>query len=398
MRLSFAIVALLLLSTGCAVSRPTLRIDSPYQDLSSLANGEILHAATGRSLTEPELFEYLSSFPVVYVGETHDNADDHMVQLKVLKSLSERFPGRVALGLEMLQSPSQAKVDAFLRGEMTEKDFMKVWAANWGASYFDYREILYFCRETSIPIVALNAPKDLEQEVRAKGFGGPNRDRLPEIRMDDPYYREFVAGMSAGHPMGSNDPETFYRIQVLRDESMAQAAAEYLQSAAGKGRRIAVFAGGGHVYHGFGVPRRLYRRVPLPYVVVEPFANRGEVEIPKEKLMDVTLPVFPMRAADVYWSVGYQETKRVMLGITIEEAEGKGVRVAGLIPGSPAEKAGVRKGDLVVSIDGKPVRDSADLTLEVVNHKPGDVGPLEVEREGQRVALTVTYAFPEHGR
>jgi uncharacterized iron-regulated protein len=396
------LVGALLLVAGCASHQHyDLRTDSPYRDLSTLAQGDILHARTGRLLAEDELYEFLSAFRVVYVGESHDNADDHAVQLKILKALSARFPGGVALGLEMLQRPSQPKVDAYLRGELEEKEFAKVWSENWGASsYADYREILRYARERSIPIVALNAGDELKKAVRERGTQGlePELAReLPELHEDE-YHRAVTAGFFAGHAVGARDVEAFQRIQVLWDETMAQTAADYLKSEAGKGKRLVVLAGGAHVRHGLGIPRRVFLRAPLPFAIVEPFQNRREVKIPKENLMDVELPDLPMPAADVYWSVGYEVPPRVMLGVTLEAAGGKGARVLGIMPGSPAEKAGLQKGDLIVSIDGKPVRDPGDLSFEVGLHQPGDTGPLEVEREGRVVSLTVTYRVLEHGR
>jgi len=105
--------------------------------------------------------------------------------------------------------------------------------------------------------------------------------------------------------MGSHHGEAFYRVQVLWDEAMAETAAEYLKSPEGQGRRLLILAGGNHVRYGIGIPRRLFRRVPLPYAIVLPFP----VEIPDDKrdrLMDVEMPDLPMRPADFYWAVGYE--------------------------------------------------------------------------------------------
>ena len=47
--------------------------------------------------------------------------------------------------------------------------------------------------------------------------------------------------------------------QALRDETMAQAAARFLQSPEGKDRVMLIIAGGGHMNYGFGIPERLKR-------------------------------------------------------------------------------------------------------------------------------------------
>ncbi len=391
-----------LLLAGCTGSMTELRIDSPYRDPATLEMGQILHAPTGRLLTEVELTEFLAPYPVVYVGETHDSVDSHAVELAILKDLAERFPGGVALGLEMLQRPYQAEVNQWLRGEMTEKDFLRLWQKNWGANSFPYyREILEFARDHQIPVLALNADKELRQALARTPpdqLDPALRERLPEMVDDDPYYRSFMAGMFGGHEAGTDVQAGFLRVQMLWDETMAQTAAEYLQGE-GRGKRLLVFAGGNHVRHGFGIPRRVFRRAPLPYVIVDSYA----VEIPEKKretLMDVDLPQLPMPAADVYWATGYEDLEgdRVMLGIQIEDvADGGGVRVKGVLPQSPAAKAGIEKEDVIVSVDGQPVAEAFDLTYQVGLHKPGDVGPLEVLRGDERLTLEVTHDVVKHG-
>jgi len=397
--LPFALTGLLL--AGCATPMTELRVDAPYRDPATLEKGQILHAATGRLLSRAELGEYLAAFPVVHVGETHDSVDSHAVQLAVLEDLVARYPGQVALGLEMLQRPSQPEVDRWLRGELDDKGFLKVWQENWGASSFPYyRDILNFAKDKGVPLVALNVDKELRRALartRPEDLEPALRERLPEMVDDDPYYRDFMAGMFGGHEAGTDVQAGFLRVQMLWDETMAQTAAEYL-TGAGQGKRLVVFAGGNHVLHGFGIPRRLFRRVPLPYVIVDPYA----VEIPeskREKLMDVDLPQIPLPTADVFWATGYEDLEgdRVMLGVQIEGAEGGGVLVKGVMPGSPAEKAGVQKDDVIVAVDGKPVQEVFDLTYQVGQHQVGDVGPLEVRRGEERLTLEVTYDVVKHG-
>ncbi len=388
---------------GCAAHRGGLPVESPYRDLSTLEKGQIVHLATGRELTREELLDYLAAYPVVYVGETHDNVEDHRVELAILRGLHERFPGRVVLGLEMLRRPFQRGVDAFLRGEVDEKTFVRqTWSRSWGPrSWPYYRDILLFCRDNGIPVLALNAADDLKRAVRDQGLESLPPElagRLPEMDVDDPYQRAFLEGIFGGHAKGAGRLDAFLRVQVLWEETMADTAARFLRSPEGRQKRLVVFAGGNHVRYGFGVPRRLFRRVPLPYVIVSPYT----VEIPEDRLdrlMDVEIPELPMRPADIYWAVGYEdlEDDRVMLGVGIERAEGGGARVTGVIPDSPAARAGLREGDVIVAVDGQPVEELFDLTFQVGQHKPGDAGTVEVLREGTRLVLDVVYDVVRHG-
>ncbi len=72
----------------------------------------------------------------------------------------------------------------------------------------------------------------------------------------------------------------------------------------------------------------------------------------------------------------------------LENAEG--ALVADVMAGSPAEAAGLRRGDVVLSIDGKKVKDSVALSTSVRQRMAGDKVTLEVNRGGKNQTFTVT--------
>jgi len=405
MRVSFRNCLLISVSAfffGCAAGQaPFGSVESPYADPGLLEDGQILHLATGRQLSEDELMNYLGEYSVVYVGESHDSKNDHAVELEILKGLQKRFPGQIALGMEMLRRPAQSDVDAYINGDINDREFAKVWFKNWDNLNY-YKEILQFARDNKIPIVALNAGKELQEAVKTKGLDGLDdemKERLPEIDFDDPYHLAFAKGIFGGHQGGSNIAEVFQRIQSLWDETMAQTAADFLQSDKGKGKKLMIMAGGYHVRYGFGIPRRLFRRLPVNFVVVNPYA----VEIAEEKqenVMDVDLPYFPMRAADIYWGVVYEGTgnEPVLLGVTYKEVEdGDGVIIQGVMPGSPADKAGLKKDDVILTMDGEAINEGFDLKYQVSQHKVGDESPIEVQRGEERLTVTVVHDVVKHG-
>jgi putative serine protease PepD len=86
-----------------------------------------------------------------------------------------------------------------------------------------------------------------------------------------------------------------------------------------------------------------------------------------------------------------QAIKRAYLGVqTGDPATGTGAVVAGVVPGGPADAAGLRSGDRVLSIGGHKVSQSADVVSAVARLKPGRDVKLGVRRGDAQRTLTVT--------
>ena len=70
----------------------------------------------------------------------------------------------------------------------------------------------------------------------------------------------------------------------------------------------------------------------------------------------------------------------------------KGALVSDVLKGSPAEKAGVKRGDVVVAFDGKEIKESHDLPSVVAATPVGKEAPLKVLRDGKELTLKVKVA------
>ncbi|WP_130848823.1 S1C family serine protease [Intestinimonas timonensis] len=69
----------------------------------------------------------------------------------------------------------------------------------------------------------------------------------------------------------------------------------------------------------------------------------------------------------------------------------QGALVESVDESSCAAKAGLEKGDIITAMDGKTVISSAELVEAKKNYKAGDTVTLEVERNGEKLELTLTF-------
>jgi serine protease Do len=67
-----------------------------------------------------------------------------------------------------------------------------------------------------------------------------------------------------------------------------------------------------------------------------------------------------------------------------------GVLVQEITAGGPAEKAGLKVGDILTTIDGRPIKDGDDLVNEIASRRPGSSIRLGLMREGKQTDATVT--------
>ena len=67
-----------------------------------------------------------------------------------------------------------------------------------------------------------------------------------------------------------------------------------------------------------------------------------------------------------------------------------GLRLSGVRGGSPADVGGLKAGDLVVELGGRPVKDLYSYSDALYAHKPGDKVVIVYVRNGERHSTTVT--------
>ena len=234
------------------------------------------------------MIDDLAGADVVFVGEQHDSANTHRLELTLLQGLATRR-GNVVLSLEMFERDVQEPLEHFLMGHTPEDEFLKD-ARPWPRYKTDYKPLVDFAISKDWPVVAANVPRSIATEV-SKGGLDVLKDKSDADRRlfakdvqcptDDEYFKRF--GEAMGDHSGAKGATTlFYYAQCLKDETMAESIAEaYTAAAVGGKRPLVVHVNGAfHSDFGQGTAARVRRRLPDKRVNIVTMLPVEKMDVP----------------------------------------------------------------------------------------------------------------------
>ena len=181
---------------------------------------------------------------VIYLGENHDRIEHHQRQLEIITQLHQHRASqlKLAIALEMFQRPFQPVLNRYLAGKIDEDRLKQQteYETRWGFDWEFYAPILRFARANQIPLIALNTPAEITFKVAESGLNslqGSDFRYIPpltEIDLDNQIYRQRLEQIYYQHVENdignSEDADNFFTAQVLWDETMAEAIANYYQN------------------------------------------------------------------------------------------------------------------------------------------------------------------------
>lgn len=336
---------------------------------------------TGELLTPDELAARLSPVRLLVVGEEHTSAESHRVQLSLLQALARR--GRPLLvGLEMFPASAQAGLDGWNEKLYTEEGFVRRgrWYEHWGYPFGYYRDIFLFAEERGIPLFGVNAPREVVSAVRKKGFAGLTPEEaahLPALAGIETGNAEartlFRSYFDAGDPlhgaMSDADLDAMRSAQTTWDAAMARNALEALARHGRPDTLMVVLAGSGHAAYGLGIERQ---------AKAQSFTGGTASVIPVATNDEDGKPVSQVRAsyADFVWGVAREPHPRFPeLGASTTATQKNGVtalKVLFVQENSPAARAGLAVGDLILTLDGQPIPDKETWSRTLATKAWGD--------------------------
>jgi uncharacterized iron-regulated protein len=357
----------------------------------------ITDTAANATLKPSELPSRMASVRILFVGEAHVSVESHAVELSVIRELV-REGRRVSVGLEMFPAHGTRQVlDDWIAGKMSESEFVEKaeWLRHWGYNWGYYREIFLFARDHGVRLFGVNVPPEVVSTVGRKGLEAlaPEQKALlpPRLDWDDAELKRlFSASFDEDEFHGALSGEMLNR--MVQAQATWDAAFGWNAVRAAKGDTdpkaiVVVLLGHGHVFYGRGAERqaRLWfdgKTASLVSVAVsDRDKGRCDIRTVRASLADFVWGV-PEEDSPLYPTPGFStrwvQTEKLPEVIQVDKK-------------SASERAGLKVGDRLVELDGRPAADREAIHRAFTTKRWGDSARLTVRRGSETVSLELVF-------
>ena len=204
-------------------------------------------------------------------------------------------------------------------------------------------------------VLAIGSPFMLDHTVTAGIVSATGRNNLPG--MDDNAYQDFIQTDAAINPGNSGGPLIDLNGKVIGINTAILTAASFLRG--DDGMRLS----GGFEGIGLAIPSAMARRV------TEGLIKNGKV-------------------SRGYLGVAIQPLNEA-LAKSFNVPDGRGTLISAVQAGTPAAKAGLKPGDVIVKLDGQETPDPATLRARTASIAPGTEIRLDFIRDGKPQSLKI---------
>jgi len=203
---------MLILLLTMAFVRPCVAVEGVMR----ISDGQLIDL--GQMLAESRSARYF------FVAEIHDDFGHHAAQLAIIKRLQQS--GRtLAIGLEMFATSSQGKLDQWVAGKLSLREFKELYARDWTLPWALYEEIFLYARDNRIPLIGLNLPKWVSRKVAQQGFAALTPEERRQLPANitcsvGPAYMKFIRQAYSNHALQGKAFTHFCEAQLLWNRNM----------------------------------------------------------------------------------------------------------------------------------------------------------------------------------
>ena len=338
--------------------------------------------STGAVQSFDAILDQLATKDIIYLGETHNSLADHLLQLRIIQGLAKKGL-TLAVAMEMFPQNSQQSLDDFVLSKtIDEATFLRQskWFDVWRYDWRLFRPIFTFCRRADIPVHGINVDRAIVSTVFSKGHTDDlSEEQQAAIAAErDLSLTGYVDRLKGVHTMHNQSPHGegkgfsgFIQSQAIWDESMAANIVQIRKEH--PSTTIVVIAGSQHTRKDSGIPPRVKRRLDVTQAsVINLYAENA--------------PIRPEREADYFFLeppvfLPPQGKIGVILSPEKDEEGADRLRIKELSHAGKAKEAGIKQGDIIVSIEGTTIETMEDINIVMTNARAGDILKMKLKRD-----------------
>jgi len=241
---------------------------APLAPDATAPEAQVWQASSGRFVRFDDLLRQAREADIVLLGETHDNADHHALQKRLLAALAGSDP-RPVLVMEQFDIEQQERLDAIMVSTASRDIKLAAYKAlmNEGWDWTGYQPLLSLAVKHGLPVLAANISRASLREVMRGGQGALGAGEAQRLGLTTGWRREQQAALSKEIADAHCDalPQPAINALTLAQRARDAVMADRLLSV--RGARAVAILGRGHVRQDLATPLYLKKRSPRTSVL-----------------------------------------------------------------------------------------------------------------------------------
>jgi len=132
-----------------------------------------IYTKKGKEVSFEKMMKATKDKSYIFMGEYHNNAVSHWLQVEVMEALYELYKKKLIMGGEMFEADNQYILDEYLKGQISAKNYQKEMRL-WPNYNTDYKPLIEFAKSKELNFVASNIPRRYANMVYKKGLKSLN--------------------------------------------------------------------------------------------------------------------------------------------------------------------------------------------------------------------------------
>lgn len=233
-----------------------------------------------REISQERLLEQLEAYPVIFIGDFHQNDTLHEFIAGLIRQLGQHY--RLHLANEWFTPADNTLLKAFVDNNISEESFLEqiAWEKNIGFEYKSFKPIYQALKEVKGKMYGINLSKQERKKISLQQLAEMNASETSfyeGLDLNVSVHQQLLTPfLSHCHALLEGESEAhclkrMYRVQVAWDKKMGMQSAHLARTILKSDKdKLIVFIGAIHLESGLGANMRFARLSTKPFVTILP--------------------------------------------------------------------------------------------------------------------------------